>query len=621
MRRGGTTGRWVWAGVACAALVASAARADPPPEASAATPYRGVLPRPLETPPEPAPPPAPEPPLQYDTGQPLGFAGPSGVLPIETQHDSHFVPVEDRWRVGFPEWDRYGKGHPLTDDYPYVEGSIADPFNLNMLKGDYPIIGQHTFLNLTATSLAILEEHQLPTATTPFESTQRPFHEEFFGNPNQFFYQHYFELSFDLFHGDAAFKPVDWRVRLTPIFNVNYLDTNELAVVNPNVLKGTVRGRSYLSLEEWFVESKLADLSPDYDFVSVRAGAQPFTSDFRGFIFSDTNRAVRLFGTQFSNRDQFNLVYFRQLEKDTNSELNTFRDRHQDIVIANYFRQDFIWPGYTAQVSLHYNHDSPTFHFDQNNGLNRPDAAGVFSPHTLNVFYLGWAGDGHINRYNITHQLYWAVGRDSVNPIANCPQDINAWMGAVELSYDRDWVRFRTSFLWASGDDNVENGHATGFDAIFDNPNFAGGEFSYWQRQAIRLFGVNLTNRGSLLADLKSSKIEGQSNFVNPGVLLFNLGVDFDLTPKCRLINNVNFLWFDETNPLEQFTFDGNIHHFIGTDISSGVEYRPLLSNNIIIVAGIAALLPGAGFHDLYDKFRDDVDPLLAGFVELTLTY
>ena len=95
-------------------------------------------------------------------------------------------------------------------------------------------------------------------------------------------------------------------------------------------------------------------------------------------------------------------------------------------------------------------------------------------------------------------------------------------MAALEVSYDRDWVRFRTSFFWASGDGNPNNKHATGFDTILDHPQFAGGDFSYWQRQAIQLFGVNLTNRESLVPDLRSSKIEGQSNFVNPGLWLVN---------------------------------------------------------------------------------------------------
>src|SRR5262249_60599605 len=114
----------------------------------------------------------------------------------------------------------------------------------------------------------------------------------------------------------------------------------------------------------------------------------------------------------------------------------------------------------------------------------------------------------------------------------------------------------------------------TGFDAVFDNPNFAGGEFSYWQRQAIRLFGGNLVNRESLLPDLRSSKTEGQSNFVNPGLFLFNFGVDLALTPKWKMVDNVNLLWFDETEVLEQFVFQERIHHFIGWDLRTGFEYR-----------------------------------------------
>ena len=83
------------------------------------------------------------------------------------------------------------------------------------------------------------------------------------------------------------------------------------------------------------------------------------------------NRAVRLFGTRFSNRDQFNLIWFDQTEKETNSELNTFDDRHQNTFIANYFREDFIFPGYTAQASFHYNRDGPSFQFDRNRFLRR----------------------------------------------------------------------------------------------------------------------------------------------------------------------------------------------------------------------------------------------------------
>ncbi len=156
---------------------------------------------------------------------------------------------------------------------------------------------------------------------------------------------------------------------------------------------------------------------------------------------------------------------------------------------------------------------------------------------------------------------------------------------------------------------------------ILDNPNFAGGEFSYWQRQAIPLLGVNLTNRGSLLADLRSSKFEGQSNFVNPGVFLINFGMDFDVTPKIRVIANTNLLWFDNTAVLRQYVYQNQIDKSIGTDLSLGMEYRPFLNNNVIMKMGVSTLIPGEGFHNLYDNLNAPIGPLVAGFMDLVLVY
>jgi hypothetical protein len=559
--------------------------------------------------------------FQWPIDAPLGFTGPSSVLPREGQESSHFVPFEDRWRIGFPPWDRYEKGHPREDDYPYVEGNALNPYEQNVLKGDYPIIGQHTFLNLTISDDQIMEARQVPTPTTPFESTAHPGSEEFFGDPDQYFYNHNLLLTVDLSHGDAAFKPSDWRIKLTNVFNMNHLVVDELAVVNPDVRKGTSRFRDDYALEEWFVETKLADLSPDYDFVSARAGSQFFSSDFRGFIFSDTNRGARLFGTRLANRDQFNVAVFDQTEKDTNSLLNTFEDRQQNTAIVNYYRQDFIWPGYTIQASYHFNRDEATFKFDDNQFLVRPDPVGVFAPHAVTSHYMGIAGDGHINRFNVSHAMYWVLGKDDLNPLSGRSVNINAQMAALELSYDRDWVRFRSSYFFASGDDNIFDAQGEGFDTIFDNPNFAGGQFSYWQRQQIKLFGVNLVNRMSLVPDLRSSKFQGQTNFVNPGLHLFNLGLDADITPKTKLISNANFLWFDQTEVLKQFVFQANVDPYIGVDLSAGIEHRPLLNNNIIFVAGISGLGPGQGFRDLYDPLVGGSKTLVAGFANLVLTY
>src|SRR6516164_587774 len=40
--------------------------------------------------------------LRTPVEPPLGFTGPSGILPRDYQTSDHFVPVEDRWRIGFP---------------------------------------------------------------------------------------------------------------------------------------------------------------------------------------------------------------------------------------------------------------------------------------------------------------------------------------------------------------------------------------------------------------------------------------------------------------------------------------------------------------------------------------
>jgi len=75
---------------------------------------------------------------------------------------------------------------------------------------------------------------------------------------------------FDLFQGDAAFKPVDWRIKVTPAFNANTLSAQEVGVVSPDVRKGTIRNRSWLTAADAFGEYKIADLSPEYDFLSIR---------------------------------------------------------------------------------------------------------------------------------------------------------------------------------------------------------------------------------------------------------------------------------------------------------------------------------------------------------------
>ncbi|MCS6803671.1 MAG: carboxypeptidase-like regulatory domain-containing protein [Acidobacteriota bacterium] len=547
---------------------------------------------------------------------PIGYTG-SGSRPRRGQKTDR---VADRWRLGWPDWDRQ-TGY----EAPYHRGRPYDPYNQNVLKGDYPIIGQNVFAIVTGSSETLTEARRLYIPSPP--SAAEAGSEDFFGRGEMFFLRQNFELTFELFRGSTAFKPQDWVFRITPVFNINYLNTRENGVVNIDVRRGTNRLDGHVGLQELFGEIKLADSppgligffrglfkrdkSPYFDFTSLRVGIQKFNSDFRGFIFREQNMGYRLFGNNHNNLYQWNLAYFTQLDKDTNSELNTvFQSRHQNVAVFNMYRQDFIVKGYTIQGSIHYNddhaghRDKGGLHFNRNNFLERPAPIGGFRPHNLNIVYLGIAGDGHIGRLNLTHAFYQALGEDDFNPIANRRVDVNAQMAAVEASVDRDWLRLKSSFFWSSGDDRPTDRRARGFDTIFDEPVFAGGEFSFWNRQGLRLTGtgVGLVQPNSLIPSLRTSKGEGQSNFVNPGLFLFNMGTDLELTPKLRSLVNVNLLWFHHTEPIEQLLYQAPIRRFIGTDYSIGVQYRPLLNNNIILKGGVAALVPGNGLKDIFNS-------------------
>ena len=315
------------------------------------------------------------------------------------------------------------------------------------------------------------------------------------------------------------------------------------------------------------------------------------------------------------------MALFWQAEKDRFSQLNTLAARNQQILIANYYVQDFMFLGYNAEASFHWNHDDSGRQIDDAGFQARPDPIGANQTHRVEAFYFGFAGDGHIGWLNVSNALYWVTGMDSLNPLAGKGQHINAGMAMLELSYDFDWVRFRTSGFWASGDGNPNDGVAGGFDSIFDNPNFAGGNFSYWQRQQLPLKGVSLVNRFSLEPDLRTSKFQGQANFVNPGLRMLNGGLDFSVTPKSKIVTNVNYLWFDQTATLEKLVSVPAIARPIGLDASLGLEYRPLLNNNIIVTAGIAALFPGQGLKQVYDPVGMHVPTLYSTFLDVLFAY
>jgi len=509
-----------------------------------------------------------------------------------------FMPVPDRWNLPLPEWDRYG----IRGDYPYVSGHWWDPYNQNLVKGDYPIFGKRTFFTFTGVSDSLLEGRNLPTPSGV--STENQGGEPFFGRGGAYVPVTSLRTSFDLFRGDTVFRPVDWRVRVAPAYSLNFVNLAEFNNVNFDVRRGGTRLDHHLGLQEAFGEKKLFDIGHQYDFVSIRAGIQEFTSDFRGFMAVLEAPGVRVFGTLKSSRIEYNIAAFDLLEKDTNSGFNELNRRKSLVYVANTYIQDFLTPGYTQEFSVHANRDYGQLHYDRNGFLVRPTPVGVIASNDVHAYYLGEAGNGHIGRINVSQAFYQALGHESFNPIAAQRQDVNAQMGAVEISLDKDWLRIKGATFIASGDGDPNDSKAHGFDAILDIPAFAGGPFDLWNRQGLRLAGTGtgLKSPLSLLPTLRTNKDEGQPNFVNPGIFLINGAADVDLTPKLRAFVTTSYLRFMKTEAMEALLFQEKVRPTIGFDYGGGATYRPPLSDNIVIIGGVQAMRLGQGLRDIYTR-------------------
>jgi len=218
--------------------------------------------------------------------------------------------------------------------------------------------------------------------------------------------------------------------------------------------------------------------------------------------------------------------------------------------------------------------------------------------------------DGRIGRLNISSSVYGVFGQDRNSFFTSKPAKIRGYFGAAELSYDIDWIRVKFSGLYASGDKNPHDNTENGFDAIFENPVFAGADTSYFIRQAVPFAGggvnVAISQRNGILADLRSSKDEGQSNFNNPGTMLLGVGADFDILPQLRLSTNINHLWFENTATLQELRTEGSIPKSLGWDLSSALIWRPSMVQNAIFRLSGAVFDPGKGFTDLVTNSRGD---------------
>ena len=550
-------------------------------------------------------------PLKY----PLPPIDPRQVPPPSPLEPRAGLPVPDRWRI----MDGLGFKFPWYD-----------PYNHNVLKGDKPFEpfakwGPDWFLALSGVSDSLLEARRLPTPVGA-QSSANAGANDVFGKAKQTVLVETIILSVGVIKGDTTFKPPDYEFRFVPAIQINHARLQEVRGVNVDPRAGKTRTDNHVGIQELFADVHLRNVSERYDFDSIRVGIQPFQSDFRSFLFQDVPFGVRLFGIRDNNQWQYNLAAFQRLEKDTNSGLNDINQsfRRDYVLAANLYRQDFPVVGHTTQVTVihNINREAGRDYYDNNGFLVRPAVLGDVRPHNYRVTYLGLNGDGHFGRYNLTSSFYAALGRDERNPLAQRPQSIRAGFAAIELSRDFDWLRIRGNALVASGDKNPFDGKATGFDAILENPQFAGADTSFFIRQAVPLIGgggVALSGRNGILPSLRSSKDQGQSNFVNPGLFLYGIGADADVTPQVRVLGNVSKLSFMNTSSLSVLRNQNISSRDLGIDVSAGVQYRPFFSQNVVLNASAAALVPGKGLKQLYDENKRGVQYSL--LVNLLLTF
>ncbi|MCZ6501936.1 MAG: hypothetical protein O6945_05400 [Gammaproteobacteria bacterium] len=543
-------------------------------------------------------------------------------------------PCEDE-REGVEPWiDPFDLGPPVPDRWRIVETigiktNLWDPYSgHNPLKGDMPMWGHDWYYSIIAVSDTIVEPRRFPIPVGG-ATTTRPGSLDTIGRGETTIFAQNLILENVIYKGDTVFRPPDWEFRFTPVFNINQVHADEKGILNVDPGKGGRSSRrrrdTFMGVQALFVDYHIRNVSDRYDFDSVRVGIQPFSSDFRGFLFQDSQFGVRFFGTRNNNVFQYNLAWFRRLEKDTNSGLNDVTQalRDDDIFVVNVYWQDFLKLGVFSQATILHNRnrEGGQTEYDKNGFIQRPSS--LFDERTRNydVTYFGYSADGHFDRLNLTTSLYYAYGEQESTRLRSVDEEIRAWFVATELSMDFDWFRPRFSFLWASGDDDPFDRKAEGFDAVFENPQFAGADTSFWIRQNVPLIGgggVALSGRNSVLASLRPSKEQGQSNFINPGIRLIGFGADADLMPQLRLSFNLNHIVFDSTRVLESVRQQGSISDVLGQDVSLSLTWRPYMTQNIVMRLSAAALIPGDGFDDLYG---DDADMPYSVLLNVVLMY
>ena len=200
-------------------------------------------------------------------------------------------------------------------------------------------------------------------------------------------------------------------------------------------------------------------------------------------------------------------------------------------------------------------------YYDNNGFLVRPAQIGDDRGYNYDVNYLGYNGDGHFGRFNLTTSAYWAFGHSDHNQFSPSPNN--------------DGARRSTASSPRPSRRSISTGSACASPALYrERRQQSAGRPRHRLRRDLREpairrrrhelsgsasripliggGGVALNQPNGVLADLRSSKDEGQSNFNNPGLDARRRRRRFrPAAASCALSTNFNYLCFADTAPLE----------------------------------------------------------------------
>jgi hypothetical protein len=132
--------------------------------------------------------------------------------------------------------------------------------------------------------------------------------------------------------------------------------------------------------------------------------------------------------------------------------------------------------------------------------------------------------------------------------------------------------------FYASGDNDPFDGDATGFDAISDRVNVWGSKgFMIGDRVSLgALGGRTVMRQNSPYTSLRDT--DANSNFVNPGAVAVNIGLNTKPFDKLSLDTNFTQFWWRATDSLEAIMAalgtPNNLGNTLGFELNMEANYK-----------------------------------------------